>query len=405
MKVAYVEPHCFEHLFPEEACRLSPEQFDRSILAQLDHISNRYCHASLSVGIDTTLYFLSSFVNRTVQFSHRDGYRIKKVPVDLTRGRLGTYGWDYSFSLINELSRDQPDLILIFSYAVNPAVLLDMYDIMAVWSRMKGIPLVARHGGGTAKCWFRGKRSIPGRIFTKKMALKIAARIIVPSRLEYAALKDDLNIDATKLVYLPNSVDLTKFNSELPRDKACNLLHKDPHKKYVLFVGRLQPHKGPQHLIAVLPSLKEINPNITLLLVGSADFRGDLQARTVRLGVQKDVHFEGFVFHDKLFLYYRIADVFVLPSQREGTPSVLQEAVSCGVPCVASNVGGNQDILSEGVGILVPAQDEDALLCGIRRVLEGDFRLDETRRAKLLEMWDQGTFPSRLKKIFEDILR
>ena len=404
MKVAYIMPHSYEYLFPEAVrSHLDPNFLDESILTKLDNYENRFCRASLIAGIEPTLYYFSNLTKRAEEFAHRDGYLMKKIPVNLRRGRLGSYGWEYSFSLLKHLSNDSFDLAFVFTYALNSLVWMDMYDLIAFHSKIKQYPLVARHGGGTANCYYRNNYSLPGRKLTKKIGLDFAARVIVGSKNEYRVLKENMKLPESKLIYLQDPVDLARFHP-IDRTIACQRLSKDQRKRYVLYVGRLERNKGIQHLTNIFPRLKGLYPNLVLIIVGYGDYKAQLQMRALEVGVRDDVSFEGPVFDDALPHYYNIAEVLVLPSYAEAQPNVLQEALACNLPSVATHVGGIPDVLDDGIGLMVPPTDEDSLFRGIRDVLDGRFSINQEKRTKLLGAWQIDNFARTLKKIYSDII-
>ena len=99
--------------------------------------------------------------------------------------------------------------------------------------------------------------------------------------------------------------------------------------------------------------------DLCVYIVGSpdheADARPDIQEAADRLGIRDRVHLVGAQEPAAMKYWYGAADVFCLPTSREGSANVLLEAMACGVPCVTTAVGGNPDVVnSEEVGLLVP---------------------------------------------------
>jgi glycosyltransferase involved in cell wall biosynthesis len=103
--------------------------------------------------------------------------------------------------------------------------------------------------------------------------------------------------------------------------------------------------------------------------------------------------------HGRIPAVYAAADVFVLPSFTEGHAKALLEAMSCGVPCVASNVGGNRAAIADGrTGLLVDPTDADALARAIERLItDGALarRLGEAARREVVERYDLSTVVTR----------
>ena len=403
MKIAYIMPHSYEYLYPKEMSEFkSPDELDYKILCNKEDYEDRYCKVSKLAGMEPTFYYLSSCSKKVTEFTHKFGHKMKKIPVNLKRGGYGKYGWEYSYSLLKELSKDDFDLIFVFTYVLNVLLPLDMYDILALSCKKNKYPLITRHGGGSSKLTIKGHPVI-GRQWIKKLTLNMADKIIVLGQTEFSVLKDDLKIKEDKLVLLKNPVDFNNFH-EIPKEIAAETLDKDPTKKYILFVGRLERGKGIQHVINILPKLIKFHPNIVFLIVGYGPFENELRRLVTDKNLQDYVSFEGLVFHDSMKFYYNIADVFCLPSYGEGTPNVIQEAVVCNTPSVGTNVGGIPDILSDGVGILVPPKDEDELFEGMKKILDGNFEINQEKRKRLLNELSMENFGQRLKEIYKEVL-
>ena len=128
----------------------------------------------------------------------------------------------------------------------------------------------------------------------------------------------------------------------------------------VLSVGRIEPLKGIDILIRAVANLE--NSSDTRLLIVGGDSSSDPEARRLRgvasaAGIDDEVTFTGKVSQSELPTYYNAADVFVLPSYYESFGLVALEAMACGVPVIASRVGGPRTFVRNGVtGYLIPWQ-------------------------------------------------
>jgi glycosyltransferase involved in cell wall biosynthesis len=141
----------------------------------------------------------------------------------------------------------------------------------------------------------------------------------------------------------------------------------DPKKYYMLSAGRVVKRKGYDYLIQAMPSLDR---NIHLLVLGDGPELPALKSLAAELGVDERVHFLGYISSDEeKFRYYSVCDLYVLSSLHEGMGIVVQEAMEFGLPVVATNHGGQVDLIKDGVnGILVPPGDPKALAEAIRKV-------------------------------------
>jgi glycosyltransferase involved in cell wall biosynthesis len=132
----------------------------------------------------------------------------------------------------------------------------------------------------------------------------------------------------------------------------------------ILFVGRLAHQKGVDVLLEAFRSVREAEPGCRLVLVGDGPMRAQLEEYTRAAGLQDDVHFAGVVEDPAIFT--RAADLFAIPSRYEGLPNSLLEAMSCGLPSVATRVSGSEDIIRHGEnGLLVEPEDAEGLAAAI----------------------------------------
>lgn len=190
------------------------------------------------------------------------------------------------------------------------------------------------------------------------LALRLAAGIIVTTQ----ELVDYVSrfVAPSKIHLIPNGVDTTLF---IP---AQNTTHGRS-QKTVLFVGRLTRQKNLFRLLEALRIVAR-DHSIRLQIIGT----GALQAELGREADQLDLNcsFEGTVPYSTLPTYMQQADIFALPSLIEGHPKVLIEAMSCGLPCVASSCQGNRMVLAhEKTGLLFEPTDVTQMAQQISRVL------------------------------------
>jgi glycosyltransferase involved in cell wall biosynthesis len=140
-----------------------------------------------------------------------------------------------------------------------------------------------------------------------------------------------------------------------------------------MFTGRLHPQKNLDVLLEAWPKVTRAT-GANLILVGQGPERAQLEQRAEELGVLANVHFAGHVVDPADVL--RAADVFVLPSVAEGMSNSLLEAMATGLPCVASDIGGNQDLLGPGgTGVLVGEGSPDGWAEALIGLLQDATRL------------------------------
>jgi glycosyltransferase involved in cell wall biosynthesis len=153
------------------------------------------------------------------------------------------------------------------------------------------------------------------------------------------------------------------------RDEARDALGLAREPRYLLTICRLMVWK---RVDGILHALKGLPEDVRLLVAGDGDMLGPWTALARELGLAERVRFLGNVPYERIPLWIRAADVFVLNSEYEGLSHTLLEVGALGVPIVASDVGGNPEVVEHGVnGLLVPPRDVPALR-GALETLLGD---------------------------------
>ena len=187
-------------------------------------------------------------------------------------------------------------------------------------------------------------------------------------------------VGGAKVHLIPNGVDTARF-APAPRSARG--------ARNVLYVGRLSPEKNLGSIVDAAARLAN-HFELRLTFVGDGPARADLEAETRRRNVAAE--FVPVVEHRRVPAFLTAADAFVLPSYTEGHPKILLEAMSAGVPCIASDVTGNRAIIETGVsGLLFDLGDPGALAGALARVL-GDpasaRELGARARARAVERYD-----------------
>jgi glycosyltransferase involved in cell wall biosynthesis len=187
----------------------------------------------------------------------------------------------------------------------------------------------------------------------------------------------DLGVPDAAVRVVGNGVDSARF-APMPRGEARRALGLDDEAQVLVTVGGLVERKGFHRVIACLPELREEFPKLHYLCVGSAGPEGDFSARlkeqVAELGLGGCVHFLGALPPDEVRRTVSAADVSVLATRNEGWANVLLEAMACGVPVVATDVGGNAEVVCrEDLGTIVPFDDHAALVRALGDALRRDW--------------------------------
>ena len=194
--------------------------------------------------------------------------------------------------------------------------------------------------------------------------------------------------------------DLARFRPPAPgeREEARETLGIRPGEVAMVYAAEFSGRKNQAMLIEALRSLPE---NTVLLLPGQGDLRENCRQLARRAGVIGRVHFPGFV--RNMETYYHAADLCVSASRIEGLPFNVMEAMACGLPVVASDVKGHQDLVKSGEnGLLYPFGDAKAFAEAVKRLLEPEKRraFGEAARQSVQPFGLQTVFPE-LTAIYE----
>jgi glycosyltransferase involved in cell wall biosynthesis len=233
--------------------------------------------------------------------------------------------------------------------------------VAAGWlARLLGIPYVVKVHGSDLNVQATHALRRP----QIRAALRGAAAVVAVSR-ALAGKAIALGTDAARVHTLYNGVDGTLF-APGSRDAARTQLGLDAaDAPLLLYVGNLKESKGCLDLLEAFPPVLAARPQARLVYVGDGPCRGALLARARALGVEARLQLAGAMPHDALPDWFRAADVLCLPSHNEGVPNVVLEAMACGTPVVATQVGGIPEVVPEHAGRLVPLGDRAALAAAL----------------------------------------
>jgi glycosyltransferase involved in cell wall biosynthesis len=160
------------------------------------------------------------------------------------------------------------------------------------------------------------------------------------------------------------------------RIEARSKLRLNATAKLITFVGYLRPEKGLGYLLEAFARLGR--PETYLCIVGDGPLRGSLTGKARGLGILDHCLFVGKRPHDEIPLWISAADCIVLPSLSEGLPTILPEAMLCGIPVIATPVGGIPEVVRDGeTGFLVASRDSSALTRALDNVFSDEARASE----------------------------
>jgi glycosyltransferase involved in cell wall biosynthesis len=214
-----------------------------------------------------------------------------------------------------------------------------------------------------------------------------------------------LGIRPEQIALIPNGVSLTEVHRAAALESLKDQLLGSSTVQVVLYVGRLAAVKGIDRLLTVWATLSK-DENAVLLIVGDGPLREGLEATVQRLALHSRVKFLGP--QAEVSMFYAIADLFVLPSRSEGMSNALLEAMAASIPSVASDVGGNREVITNAEnGFLVNWEDTAACVDLLKALLA-----DAPRRQVVGEAAKQraGDFAlprvaERYRQLYQALLR
>ena len=208
--------------------------------------------------------------------------------------------------------------------------------VAAALSRRTGTPLVTTlHVGSLGEMPLRTR--LMAGFYERTLGSLIMAQsssVIAVSH-AVAGHAETVGVNPNKLTVIANGVDMDEY-APSPFRRTTDHLR-------IVCVGRLIANKGPQHLIEALPALLDVRPDSELDFVGDGPMLDTLRERVASLRLQANVSFLGS--RDDVADILRDSDVFVRPSLTEGMPLAVLEAMACGLPTIATAVGGTGEVI------------------------------------------------------------
>ncbi|MEM3365461.1 MAG: glycosyltransferase family 4 protein [Candidatus Methanomethyliaceae archaeon] len=221
----------------------------------------------------------------------------------------------------------------------------------------------------------------------------------------------ELGLPRKKIEVIPNGVDTNEiFNWQRVCDpeKIKEKYRMERDEKIILYVGRLVRHKRVEIVVDIIKELLNRNLKVKGIIVGEGPRRSSLEKRTKLLGIDGSILFTGYIPEEEKIEFYTIADLFVLPTLSEGLPTVLLEAAAFGIPAVATNTGGVQEIIIHGkTGFLVNKQDYRQYANYSQLILRNNDlakRMGEAAKKHIQDNFSWNTIAKKYEVVFENLL-
>ena len=258
-----------------------------------------------------------------------------------------------------------------------------------------------RHGMGSSGAVSRGDRLY-------RLAVAFSDRVVAVCEAARSRFVERRLVPAAKIVVVPNGIDPARFapRSDEARDALLREIGAEDGGFVVGTVGRLEPAKDQATLLDAFAILLRRRPDARLVLVGDGRLRASLEARAARSGLSGRVAFLGA--RPDVPRLLRSFDAFALSSLTEGYSLALLEASACALPIVATDVGGNREIVADGrTGHLVPPGSPERLagaLCALAEDAAGRRALGAEARGWALGEATTDVMSSRYEALYRAIL-
>jgi glycosyltransferase involved in cell wall biosynthesis len=178
-----------------------------------------------------------------------------------------------------------------------------------------------------------------------------------------------MNINTEKLMVLRNAVDLDRFKP-IKNKNMRNQFNIEDDDVLILFIGHLEPFKGIFELLDGFYKINKQNRNSKLMIIGEGHQEKKVRNKVLEYQINEAVIFTGKISPEEIQNYYQMADIFVLPSYTEGLPLVVVEAMACGLPIVASCVGGIPEVVENNEnGFLIPPRNVGELKTKLEQLI------------------------------------
>lgn len=266
--------------------------------------------------------------------------------------------------------------------------------VAATFGRLCGVPFVVRPHGSDI---------LPDDAIRRDLRLDRRMRRAIAEADAVIAQGDHLRdvvaaagVDPARIRVINNGVEVAAFS------RAAAHPHPRP---YILGLGSLVPHKGFDLLVRGYATLPTDRPD--LLVAGSGPELAALRRLADELGVGRQVTFLGPVVGDPKVSLYRSAEFFVCPSRREPFANVILEAMAAGRAVVATDVGGNRELVRDGVtGLLCRPESPAALAESMRRLVDdASFRASLAAAAtQAVAMYDWAAVADRYIDLYREVV-
>ena len=246
------------------------------------------------------------------------------------------------------------------------------------------------------------------RLFLNKLTSGLADKIIAVSFGVKDFLVKMVGIESVKIAVVQNGIECIElcFLDQIKEEKRKEL-GLSARDKVIGTVARIHKQKGHVYLLYAVKEVVKVFPEAKFLIVGDGPLENKMRRLAVDLKITQNVVFTGF--HKDIPGIMSILDIFVLPSLWEGLPITILEAMAMKKPVIATRVGGDAEIVVDGLtGILVVPKDSQALASGLIMLLKNEIlikKMGEAGCKRVAEYFNAGRMIKETEEIYEKLIQ
>ncbi len=316
---------------------------------------------------------------------------------------LRTYGtiWDMNplANVFTKLLRNEFEIVHVHSYIF---FLSNMAALARLFKRRPKYKYLLHFNGGLSFSAGNTKNFHQKRTWAKEaiydrtlgyFTTKMADKVLSASKRDIPIINRKFGVEEAGMEWIPNGVNTEKF---VPAKKKTN------HPPVVTYVGKLEKWKGIDVLIKSFERIKKEVEEVEFWVVGTGRLKEELKKTDLPL------KFRGYVPYERMPEIYQETSVLLLPSYMEGFPCTCVEALSCGVPVVATDVGDTREIVVDGeTGFLVKPGDAVAVARSVTKLLKDEglrLRLGGRGREHVERNFSYDAVTEKVRRVYLDVL-
>jgi len=286
-------------------------------------------------------------------------------------------GWMAGRSLVEPIRQFSPDILI--GYWVYPEGAGAQYA-----ARKLGKPMVL----GALGTDINDRSGLTERLTRNTLQMADATIFVSEAMSRFA--QSHYGVSPSRCHTIVNGYNTSVFHPQ-DRHHCRDALDLPASARVIVYVGRLIEAKGLRELIEAVDRLRQADSNVLLVIIGNGEFRNPLESMVQERKLGAHVRFAGGLLPEVVAKYLNAADLLTLPSWSEGYPNVLVEALACGCPVVASDVGGIPEIVDADRGLLTLPKDVPSLHDGLRAALDAP--------------WSRSGIAASMRRTWDDVAR